>query len=210
MILQYQSGNRSPHLEVTWKASLRVLASKPLHFLCLILVSFFPALLIQGSLALPKLLYSKSILVHQSSLLANPDYCSSPYLLKNNLSAAELHLRNEAMLCICLADLLSPFLLFQLLSQLSSLLHSPAACATHLRCFSIWFGVAELPPLFLTSSGGDNSSANVGPQLVGMTGSRICSPERVRSFWISNVPSLECSVLMGWWPGTTALSQVGL
>lgn len=184
--------------------------ANPCLFFCLILVSFFPALPIQGSLASPKLLFSKSILVHQSSLLANPGYCSSPYLLKNNLSAAEPHLRNEAMLCICLADLLNPFLLFQLLSQLSSLLHSPAACATHLRCFSIWFGVAELPPLFLTSSGGDNSSANVGPQLVGMTGSRICSPERVRSFWISNVPSLECSVLMRWWPGTTALSQVGL
>lgn len=197
LILQYQCGHGSSRSRYYLERWSVVSCQHPIFF-------YFPySSLFLSGLAHPELVssstqvfHSKSAYYsHQSSLPTNPGFSHSSCLLKNSIFCSWASFRNQVMLCICLADLLSPFILLQLLSQLSSLFPSLPTCVIHTPCFSTWLGVAVLPPLFFISSGGGVSSANTDTELVNLTGSSRCSPELVRSLWLSNAHSLECCIL---------------
>lgn len=71
---------------------------------------------------------------HQPSLTVDPGYSSNLFAQEQHFYSWE-SFRNQAMLCICLYDLLSPFILLQLLSQLSFLFSSNLCCSlTLLLC----------------------------------------------------------------------------
>lgn len=121
------------------------------HFLFFISASFCLALLTQ-SLSWPPHRYftenlGLSTALTQPSLTVNPGYSS-------NLLAQEQHfyswdsVRNQAMLCICLYDSLSPFILLQLLSQLSSPFSSKLPYSLTLLLHLAWCCSALTPFLY--------------------------------------------------------------
>lgn len=91
---------------------------------------------------------------HQPSLTVDPGYSSNLFAQEQHFYSWE-SFRNQAMLCICSYDLLSPFILLQLLSQLSFL---QPVLFTHLA--SLPGSMLQCCHTFFTSSGNGVSSAN--------------------------------------------------